>query len=100
MLELVDIGNKAPKYGYEHVSFMSDSIDDDYQRLIGAGYASIQEPKKAMTGKGKIAFVADPNGVKVELIERESTFRIPTIEEGDIREFDHIAIAADDLEAV
>ena len=98
MLELVGIGDQAPKYGYEHVSFMSDSIEDDYQRLIGAGYASIQEPKKAMTGYGKIAFVADPNGVKVELIERESTFRIPTIEQGDIREFDHICLAVDDLE--
>ena len=78
---------------------MSDDIDGDYQRLLDAGYASIEAPKKAASGKGRICFVADPNGIKVELIERDSTFRIPTIEEGDILEFDHIAIAANDLEA-
>ncbi|RDW21386.1 hypothetical protein CWR48_02995 [Oceanobacillus arenosus] len=99
MIEIVDLGDKAPKFGYEHVAFMSDSIDEDYQRLIQAGYSSIEAPKKAASGNGKICFVADPSGVKVELIERESTLRIPTIVDGDIRDFDHISILADDLEA-
>lgn len=99
MVEIVDLGDKAPKFGYEHVAFMSDSIDEDYQRLIDAGYTSIEAPKKAASGKGEICFVADPSGVKIELIERESTLRIPTIEEGDILDFDHISVLADDLEA-
>ena len=99
MLELIGIGEDSQKYGYEHLAFMSDNIETDFQRLIEAGYAPIQEPRIAYTKNGKIAFLADPSGVKVELIERDSTFRIPTIEEGDILEFDHIALAANDLEA-
>ena len=98
MLELVGLGEHAPKFGYEHLAFMSDSIDEDFQRLIEAGYAPIEEPRIAYSKNGKICFLADPNGVKVELIERESSFRIPTIEEGDILEFDHISLAANDLE--
>lgn len=101
MMEIVCISNppEGHKYGYNHICFMTDNIDEDYERLIKAGYISDSEPKPAASGNGRICFVLDPNGVRIELIQRDDTFRIPTITEGDVRSFDHIAVAAKDLQA-
>ena len=99
MIELICLENRESDFGYEHICFMTDNIDEDFQRLVQAGYTPIEAPRNAASGNGRLGFLADPSGVKVELIERDSTFRIPTITEGDIREFDHLSIIATDLEA-
>ena len=49
-------------YGLNHVGFMTDDLDGDYARLIGAGYAELSAPKVAGSGQGRLAFLADPNG--------------------------------------
>ena len=50
---------------------MSD-LDDTYRRLVAAGAQEVGRPPAALEGKGpRIAFVADPDGVWVELIEHK-----------------------------
>lgn len=86
-------------YGLNHVGFMTDDLDGDYARLTGAGYAEISAPKVAGSGQGRLAFLADPNGVRVELLQRSEEFRIPPITSGPVRRLSFVALPAPDLEA-
>jgi catechol 2,3-dioxygenase-like lactoylglutathione lyase family enzyme len=86
-------------YGLNHIGFMTDDLDGDYARLIGAGYAEISAPRVAGSGQGRLAFLADPNGVRVELLQREEEFRIPPITTGPVRRLSYVALAAPDLDA-
>jgi catechol 2,3-dioxygenase-like lactoylglutathione lyase family enzyme len=86
-------------YGLNHIGFMTDDLDGDYARLTGAGYAEISAPRVAGSGQGRLAFLADPNGVRVELLQRTEEFRIPPITSGPVRRLSSVALAAPDLEA-
>jgi catechol 2,3-dioxygenase-like lactoylglutathione lyase family enzyme len=86
-------------YGLNHVGFMTDDLDGDYSRLTGAGYAEISAPRTAGSGQGRLAFLADPNGVRIELLQRSEEFRIPPITSGPVRRLSYVALAAPDLEA-
>jgi catechol 2,3-dioxygenase-like lactoylglutathione lyase family enzyme len=86
-------------YGLNHVGFMTDDLDGDYARLTGAGYAELSAPKVAGSGQGRLAFLADPNGVRVELLQRSEEFRVPPITSGPVRRLSFIALPAPDLEA-
>jgi catechol 2,3-dioxygenase-like lactoylglutathione lyase family enzyme len=87
------------RFGLDHVAFLVDDLDAAYERLSAAGFAFSVTPRVAGTGRGRLAFLSDPNGVRVELIQRDETFRIPTIEDGPIRSVDHISLQANDLAA-
>ena len=69
-------------YGLNHVGFMTDDLDADYARLIALGYAELSAPKVAGSGQGRLAFLADPNGTRIELLQRSEEFRIPPITAG------------------
>ncbi len=60
-----EIGNR-----YEHLAL---EIDGDFaaevERLRGEGVKVLQGPKKSPGGSRWIAFVEDPNGIPVELLE-------------------------------
>jgi catechol 2,3-dioxygenase-like lactoylglutathione lyase family enzyme len=86
-------------YGLNHVGFMTDDLDGDYARLTDAGYAEISAPRIAGSGQGRLAFLADPNGVRIELLQRSEEFRIPPITSGPVRRLSFVALAAPDLEA-
>jgi catechol 2,3-dioxygenase-like lactoylglutathione lyase family enzyme len=86
-------------YGLNHVGFMTDDLDGDYAQLTGAGYAEISAPRIAGSGQGRLAFLADPNGVRIELLQRSEDFRIPPITSGPVRRLSFVALAAPDLEA-
>ncbi|SDJ78714.1 VOC family protein [Paenibacillus naphthalenovorans] len=100
MVELLAPGDVASRsaYGFDHVAFSTDSIDSDFESIIAAGYKPLVQPKVAGSGHGRIAFLSDPNGVRVELIERDDTYRKP-VKPSDILSFDHISLLANDLEA-
>ena len=86
-------------YGLNHVGFMTDDLDADYARLIALGYAELSSPRTASSGQGRLAFLADPNGVRIELLQRSEEFRIPPIASGPVRRLSHIALSAPDLDA-
>jgi catechol 2,3-dioxygenase-like lactoylglutathione lyase family enzyme len=86
-------------YGLNHVGFMTDDLDTDYARLTALGYAELSAPRAAGSGQGRLAFLADPNGVRIELLQRSEEFRIPPITSGPVRRLSYIALSAPDLEA-
>jgi len=68
--------DETPQNGYEigsgfgHFAFCVDSMDEFTQKLNSLGYSYLYEPFD-LTGKGsKIAFIKDPDGYEIELIEK------------------------------
>ena len=68
--------DETPKDGYEigtgfgHFAFGIKSMDEFSEKLKKYGYEYLYEPYD-LTGKGsKIAFVKDPDGYEIELIEK------------------------------
>jgi catechol 2,3-dioxygenase-like lactoylglutathione lyase family enzyme len=88
------------QYGITHFGFMVDDIEAESYNLIGKGYKFDVLPKKAGSGAGKIAFLTDPNGGKIELIERAEALTLrdwaPT---EDVLGFDHASVYAENLQA-
>lgn len=86
-------------YGLNHVGFMTDDLDGDYARLMALGYGEISSPRVAGSGQGRLAFLSDPNGVRVELLQRSEEFRVPPITAGPVHGLSYVAVAAPDLDA-
>lgn len=68
--------DETPENGYEngnrfgHFAFKVDSLEDFGKKLHDAGYEYLYEPFD-LNGKGtRIAFVKDPDGNEIELIEK------------------------------
>lgn len=60
-----DIGN-----GFGHFAFSVENMDKFSEKLNKLGYKYLYEPFD-LTGKGsKIAFIKDPDGYEIELIEK------------------------------
>ena len=55
--------------GLEHFGFDSDDMDADLARLESLG-ATIKEPPREASPGTKIAFIAAPGDVRIELIQR------------------------------
>ncbi|WP_211880883.1 VOC family protein [Pseudarthrobacter albicanus] len=100
MIEL--IFNPRPRegtqFGIDHLAFMTDDLEGDYQRLIDAGCAADEAPKRAGTGNGTLAFLRRPDGGRLELLERDVDFRVPEPAGGLVQGFDHYAYRVDDLD--
>lgn len=65
-----------PKFGYDigtgfgHLAFSVESLEIFTQKLNSLGYEYLYEPFD-LTGKGSnIAFIKDPDGYEIELIEK------------------------------
>jgi catechol 2,3-dioxygenase-like lactoylglutathione lyase family enzyme len=86
-------------YGLNHIGFMTDDLDGDYARLIGLGYGEISSPRVAGSGQGRLAFLSDPNGVRVELLQRSEEFRVPPITSGPVRQLSYVGVPAADVSA-
>lgn len=100
LIELLHRAEPAPDetFGITHIAFMSDDLDADYARLVEAGHKEFVKPKVAGTGNGRLAFLADPNGARVELIQREGKMRLDSNEHPIIKSFDHYSLTANDLD--
>ena len=56
--------------GFGHLAFSVESLDEFTEKLHSLGYEYLYEPFD-LNGKGtKIAFVTDPDGYEIELIEK------------------------------
>lgn len=56
---------------FGHFAFEVEDLDREYERLLAAGAAEVDRPPLPLEGAGpRIAFVADPDGNWIELIER------------------------------
>ena len=86
-------------FGITHIAFLSDDLDADFASLVDSGCEPLLQPKVAGTGVGRLAFLSDPNGARVELLERDLAMRIAPIEHPIVAAFDHYSVIANDLVA-
>jgi lactoylglutathione lyase len=73
-IELVfDLESHAPYQMGNRVEHLAMDMDGDFretiERLRGQGVKIVTEPKKSPGGERWIAFVEDPNGIPIELLE-------------------------------
>jgi catechol 2,3-dioxygenase-like lactoylglutathione lyase family enzyme len=85
-------------FGITHIAFLTNDLDGDYQKLVDAGYEGLTAPKVAGTGVGRLAFVRDPNGARVELLQRDVKMRDGVLDHAIVKSFDHYSLIANNLE--
>jgi lactoylglutathione lyase len=56
--------------GYGHIALTVDDLDTTLERLSGKGIAPERPPYRVREGGSRICFVRDPDGYRIELIER------------------------------
>jgi lactoylglutathione lyase len=56
--------------GYGHIALTVDDIDETLARLAEQGIEPEREPYRVREGGARICFVRDPDGYRVELIDR------------------------------
>lgn len=61
-----NIGN-----GFGHFAFETNSMDDFSQKLKNFGYEYLYEPFNLSAAGSTIAFVKDPDGYEIEIIEHK-----------------------------
>ena len=56
--------------GFGHFAFSVDSLEEFTKKLEGLGYEYLYEPFDLNGNGSKIAFIKDPDGYEIELIEK------------------------------
>ena len=56
--------------GYGHIALAVDDMDDALSQLKAQGIEPEREPYRVREGGSRICFVQDPDGYRVELIDR------------------------------
>ena len=56
-------------HGEGHVALTVDNLDETYQSLINQGVRFTVQPQYSPDKSAKVAFIEDPNGISVELVE-------------------------------
>jgi lactoylglutathione lyase len=56
--------------GYGHIAITTDDLDGTLERLAGEGIEPEKPPYTVREGGSRICFVRDPDGYRVELIEK------------------------------
>jgi lactoylglutathione lyase len=56
--------------GYGHVALTVEDLDGTLQRLAAQGIEPEREPYTVREGGSRLCFVRDPDGYRIELIER------------------------------
>ena len=86
-------------YGLAHIAYTVDDLQKAYEELEANGHKFRVAPKRAGSGDGCLAFVPDPNGVDVELIQRGNTYISPSWKATtEVIEFDHASAYAKNLQ--
>ena len=72
-IELIADDNPKPvaecENSFAHLAFQTDNIDEDAKKIKEAGIVFLREPFYSMDKTMKIAFLNDPNGIMIEIIE-------------------------------
>jgi len=56
--------------GYGHIALAVDDLDDTLEQLKGRGIEPEREPYRVREGGSRLCFVRDPDGYRIELIDR------------------------------
>ncbi|HEY8844774.1 MAG TPA: VOC family protein [Gaiellaceae bacterium] len=56
--------------GYGHIAITVDDLDGTLERLAGQGIEPEKPPYSVREGGSRLCFVRDPDGYRIELIER------------------------------
>jgi lactoylglutathione lyase len=64
--EPYDIGS-----GYGHIAISTSDLDSALEQLAGQGIEPEREPYSIREGGSRLCFVRDPDGYRIELIERD-----------------------------
>ena len=56
--------------GYGHIALTVDDLDATLEQLVGQGIEPERPPYTVREGGSRLCFVSDPDGYRVELIER------------------------------
>ena len=56
--------------GYGHIALAVDDLDDALRQLAEQGIEPEREPYRVREGGSRICFVRDPDGYRIELIDR------------------------------
>jgi lactoylglutathione lyase len=66
-----------PGTGYGHVAFVVDNLEAERARIAGLGFAPRDIKQMTFEGQpfGRFFFIEDPDGYKIELLERAGRFR-------------------------
>lgn len=56
--------------GYGHICLRVDDVDAQYERLMAAGATSIMAPGESPVSGVRMAFVSDPEGNFIEMLDR------------------------------
>lgn len=56
--------------GYGHIAFSVDDLDATLAELASRGITPEREPYRVREGGSRLCFVQDPDGYRIELIER------------------------------
>jgi lactoylglutathione lyase len=59
--------------GYGHIAVAVDELDQTLAQLAEQGIEPEREPYRVREGGSRICFVQDPDGYRIELIERSGT---------------------------
>ena len=59
--------------GYGHIAIGMDDLDATLGRLKAEGIEAEREPYRVREGGSRLCFVRDPDGYRIELIERPKT---------------------------
>jgi lactoylglutathione lyase len=59
--------------GFGHIALAVDDLDQSLAQLKGQGIEPEREPYRVREGGSRICFVQDPDGYRVELIDRSGT---------------------------
>ena len=58
--------------GYNHIAVTADDLDATLERLAGEGIEPEKPPYTVREGGSRLCFVRDPDGYRIELIEKPS----------------------------
>jgi lactoylglutathione lyase len=59
--------------GYNHIAVSVDELNSVLEELAGKGIEPEKPPYRVREGGSRICFVRDPDGYRIELIERSGT---------------------------
>ncbi len=72
-IELIADDNPKPlpdcENSFAHLAFQTDNIDEDAKKIKDSGINFLREPFYSLDKSMKIAFLNDPNGIMIEIIE-------------------------------
>jgi lactoylglutathione lyase len=63
------VDSYEPGTGYNHIAITADDLDATLERLAGQGIQPEKPPYRVREGGSRLAFVRDPDGYRIELIE-------------------------------